>query len=220
MTTGKFIAYYRVSTDRQGKSGLGLEAQRKTVMDYLNGGDWELIEAFQEIESGKRKDRPELVAALAACNKHKATLVIAKLDRLARNVAFIANLIESGVNFVAADMPEADRAFLQMAAVFAEWEGRKISERTKAALQAAKARGTRLGNPTNLDVAQRRSRVTRKAIADQQAANTMPIIAEIQNAGVKSLRGIAGALNARGIATPRGSGWRAESVRRVIDRAA
>ena len=149
-----FVAYYRVSTQRQGVSGLGLEAQRKAVSDYL-AGNAPLAE-FTEIESGRKKNRPQLIAALALAKKQKATLVIAKMDRLARNVSFIANLIETNVKFVAVDMPEADRSFLQMAAVFAEWEGRKISERTKAALAAAKARGTVLGtNGTALAVRHR-----------------------------------------------------------------
>ncbi len=220
MATGNFIAYYRVSTDRQGKSGLGLEAQEKAVTDYLNGGDWQLIESFAEVESGKRKDRPQLQAALAACKKQKATLVIARMDRLARNLAFIANLMESGVTFIAADMPEADRSFLQIAAVFAEWEGRKISERTKAALAAAKRRGTVLGNPTNLNEARRQSQAVRSKQADQHAANILPIINQIKGTGATSLRQIATSLNLRGVKTPRGGEWEAKAVKRVIDRAA
>uniref|UniRef100_UPI0013DE94B3 recombinase family protein n=1 Tax=Altericroceibacterium xinjiangense TaxID=762261 RepID=UPI0013DE94B3 len=119
MADGKFIAYYRVSTDRQGRSGLGLEAQREAVTCYLNGGNWQLLDEFVEIESGKRDDnRPELAAALAACRKHKATLVIAKLDRLARNVAFIANLMDSKVEFLAVDLPTANRLTLHIMAAF------------------------------------------------------------------------------------------------------
>ena len=145
MTTGKFIAYHRVSTDRQGSSGLGLEAQQKAVMDYLNGGDWQLLDALTEIESGKRSDRPELAKALAECRRHKATLVIAKLDRLARNVAFISGLMEAKVDFVAADMPEANKLTVHIMAAMAEHEREQISARTKAALAAAKARGAKLG---------------------------------------------------------------------------
>ena len=141
-----YVTYYRVSTQRQGQSGLGLEAQRSAVQAFLAGK--EIIAEFTEIESGRKTDRPQLVAALALAKKQKATLVIAKLDRLARNVHFISGLLESNVQFVAADMPEADRTFLQMAAVFAEWEATKIRKRTKEALAAAKARGTVLGSPT------------------------------------------------------------------------
>src|SRR5262249_36003375 len=138
---GKFVAYYRVSTDKQGKSGLGLDAQRKAVNDYLNGGDWELAAEFTEIESGKKGNRPEPVKALAACKRHKATLVIARLDRLARNVHFISGLMETKVKFVACDMPEATPFMLYIYAAAAEQEARAISARTKVALQAAKQRG-------------------------------------------------------------------------------
>jgi DNA invertase Pin-like site-specific DNA recombinase len=144
---GKFVAYFRVSTDRQGKSGLGLEAQRKSVLDYLNGGRWELTAEFTEVESGKRSDRPELHKALAACKKHKAKLVIAKLDRLSRNLAFIATLMDSGVEFVAVDNPHANKLTIHILAAVAQHEREIISARTSAALQAAKARGKRLGNP-------------------------------------------------------------------------
>jgi DNA invertase Pin-like site-specific DNA recombinase len=145
---GKFIAYFRVSTDKQGKSGLGLQAQRKAVLDYLDGGRWSLVQEFVEIESGKHNERPQLAAALAACKKHKARLVIAKLDRLSRNLAFIATLMESGVEFVAVDNPHATKLTVHILAAVAEHEREMISERTRAALRAAKARGTRLGNPT------------------------------------------------------------------------
>src|SRR6266566_9246307 len=119
---GKFVAYFRVSTDRQGKSGLGLEAQREAVMDYLNGGSWQLVDEFTEVESGKHSDRPQLAAALAACKKHRAKLVIAKLDRLSRNLAFIATLMDSGVEFVATDNPHATRLTLHILAAVAEHE--------------------------------------------------------------------------------------------------
>ena len=145
--SGKFVAYYRVSTDRQGKSGLGLDAQREAVTSYLNGGSWQLVQELVEVESGKRADRPQLAAALAACRKHKAKLVIAKLDRLSRNLAFIATLMDSGVEFVAVDNPHANRLTVHILAAVAEHERVMISERTKAALAAAKARGTQLGNP-------------------------------------------------------------------------
>jgi len=145
--SGKWVSYLRVSTDKQGASGLGLEAQRKAVADYLNGGKWSLAQEFIEIESGKRSDRPQLAAALAACKKLKAKLVVAKLDRLARNVAFTAKLMESGVEFVAADMPFANKLTIHILAAVAEHEREAISDRTKAALAAAKARGVKLGGP-------------------------------------------------------------------------
>src|SRR5215213_4836727 len=144
---GRFVAYHRVSTDRQGKSGLGLEAQRKAILDYLNGGAWELTAEFVEVESGKHSDRPQLVSALEACRKHKAKLVIAKLDRLSRNLAFIATLMESGVEFVAVDNPHATKLTVHILAAVAQHERELIGQRTRDALQAAKARGKKLGNP-------------------------------------------------------------------------
>src|SRR3984957_8652452 len=149
MTNGKFVAYYRVSTAKQGASGLGLEAQQDSVRTYLNGGRWKMVDELTEIESGKRNDRPALARALALCRIHKATLIIAKLDRLARNVNFISNLMESGVEFTAVDFPQANRLTVHILAAVAEHEAAMISSRTKAALAAAKARGTRLGNPTS-----------------------------------------------------------------------
>jgi DNA invertase Pin-like site-specific DNA recombinase len=143
----RFVAYYRVSTDRQGKSGLGLDAQRKAVLDYLNGGSWELVAEHTEIESGKNNERPALAKAIEACRRHRATLVIARLDRLSRNAAFIAALMDSGVAFVAVDNPHANKLTVHILAAVAEHEREIISERTKAALAAAKARGKRLGNP-------------------------------------------------------------------------
>src|SRR3954466_11391511 len=157
VASGKWVAYYRVSTAKQGASGLGLEAQREAVAGYLNGGNWQLAAEFTEVESGRKNDRPELAKALAMCRRIGATLIIAKLDRLARNVAFVSNLMESGVEFVAADFPQANRLTIHILAAVAEHEREMISARTKAALAAAKARGTwvskagrtvsRLGNP-------------------------------------------------------------------------
>lgn len=222
MAEGRHVSYIRVSTTRQGESGLGLEAQRRAVRDHLGHNGWDLIEEFVEVESGKRNDRPELARALAACKKHKATLVIARLDRLARNVHFVSGLLESGVEFTCCDMPEADRAFLQIVAVFAEWEGRKISERTKAALAEAKVRGTKLGyaNPFRKDGERAReaSAMVRTSKADQFAANVVPIIREIEVSGVASLQGIADALNARGVSTARGGRWHPGTVRNVLHR--
>jgi DNA invertase Pin-like site-specific DNA recombinase len=149
---GNFVAYYRVSTDRQGRSGLGLEAQQRAVQSYLNGGDWFLVAELTEVETGKRIDRPELAKALALCRKHKAKLVIAKLDRLSRNLAFIATMMDSGVEFIAVDNPHANKLTLHILAAVAQHEREMIAERTKAALQAARhcpdrhARGSR-GDP-------------------------------------------------------------------------
>jgi DNA invertase Pin-like site-specific DNA recombinase len=203
---GKFVAYYRVSTDRQGKSGLGLEAQREAVMQYLNGGPWTLVGEFTEVESGKRADRPELEKALAACKKQKARLVIAKLDRLSRNLAFIAALMESGVEFVAVDNPHMNKLTIHILAAVAEHEREMISERTKAALAAAKRRGTRLGNP-NLPQAAKRGVAALKANARQFAANVRPIIEEIMRAGATSHNQIAAKLNERNVKTARGGRW-------------
>src|SRR5215471_9744339 len=142
---GKFVAYYRVSTARQGRSGLGLEAQQAAVRAHLNGGRWKLVAEITEIETGKRADRPKLAEALKLCRIHGATLIIAKLDRLARNVAFISALMESDVEFEAVDFPQANRLTIHIMAAVAEHEAKMISERTKVALAAAKARGTKLG---------------------------------------------------------------------------
>jgi DNA invertase Pin-like site-specific DNA recombinase len=219
---GTFIAYYRVSTERQGRSGLGLDAQRKAVADYLNGGAWTLLEEFVEVESGKRSDRLELAKALKACRARRATLVIAKLDRLARDAHFLLGLQKAGVDFVAADMPTANRLTVGIMALVAEEEARMISARTKAALAAAKARGANLGfaNPARMD----RHEVSAKGVAavtasaDQHAANVLPIVRAIQAAGVVSLHGVADALNARGIHTARGGKWYATTVRNMLMR--
>jgi DNA invertase Pin-like site-specific DNA recombinase len=213
---GKFVAYFRVSTDRQGRSGLGLEAQRRSVLDYLNGGRWELTAEFTEVESGKRSDRPELDKALAACKKYKAKLVIAKLDRLSRNLAFIATLMDSG-EFVAVDNPHANKLTIHILAAVAQHEREIISARTSAALQAAKARGKRLGNP-NLSEARRCAVRAQKEKADRHSANILPVIREIQNTGIKSLRGIARALAARGVRTARKGAWTAVQVSDILGR--
>src|SRR3954462_4266703 len=145
MAEGAFVAYYRVSTERQGRSGLGLEAERKAVEDFLNGGNWRLVAEFTEIESGKHSDRPALAKAFRACRLHGAKLVIAKLDRLSRDAHFLLGLEKAGVDFVAADMPTANRLTVGIMAMVADEERRLISKRTKEALAAAKARGAQLG---------------------------------------------------------------------------
>jgi DNA invertase Pin-like site-specific DNA recombinase len=203
---GRFVSYHRVSTARQGESGLGLEAQRQAILTYLNGGAWELIGEFVEVESGKHSDRKQLIAALEACRKHKAKLVIAKLDRLSRNLAFIATLMESGVEFVAVDNPHANKLTIHILAAVAQHEREMISERTKAALQAAKARGTVLGNP-RLREAAATGVAALKAGADRFASNVLPLIREIQASGITSANAIAGRLNERGVKTARGGKW-------------
>src|ERR1700733_6270649 len=184
MANGKFVSYLRVSTARQGASGLGLEAQRAAVTAYLNGGEWSLVQEVLEVESGKRNDRPALADALRLCRKHKATLVIAKLDRLARNVHFISGLMESGVEFVAADMPHADRFQLHIYAAMSEQEALAISARTKAALAAAKARGKQLGgrrvSEERWTEIREAAQQVRKAEADKRGAELLPVIETIK----------------------------------------
>jgi len=171
-----------------------------------------------EIESGKRAERPKLVEAVKAAKKHRATLVIAKLDRLSRNVAFIANLMEAGVEFVAADMPHANRLTVHILAAVAEHEREMISQRTRAALAAVKSRGVQLGNRSNIEVAQARSRQARMVQADQFTSNILPVVLQIKGAGVQTLSGIAETLNARGLRTARGGEWQAVQVKRVLER--
>lgn len=222
MAEGTFCAYYRVSTDKQGKSGLGIEAQQAAVEAYLNGGNWKLAASFTEVESGKRNDRPKLQEALAACRLHKATLVIAKLDRLSRNAAFLLNLQNAGVRFVAVDLPHADQFTVGILAMVAQREREMTSERTKAALAAAKRRGVKLGgNRGHLHkvqhLASAAGAASRTAKANAHAADLAPIIKEQMSLG-QSLRGIAQTLDDKGITTPRGSTWTAAGVARVIKR--
>jgi DNA invertase Pin-like site-specific DNA recombinase len=218
----RFVVYLRVSTARQGASGLGIEAQREAVARHVAGAGGRALAEFVETESGKRSDRPQLAAALAACRAHRATLLIARLDRLARNVRFIAGLMESGVPFLACDVPNATPFMLHIYAAVAQEEGRAISARTKAALAAAKARGVRLGNPNLLAGSPeqaRRAAAAKSAKAAARAAVLRPVVAEIRAAGVATLAGIAQALTARGVATPSGRGaWSAATVLR-LDRA-
>ena len=224
MANGKFVSYLRVSTARQGISGLGLEAQRAAVAGYLNGGNWSLVREVVEIESGKRNDRPAIAEAIRLCRVHRATLVIAKLDRLARNVHFISGLMEAGVKFVAVDMPEANEMMVGIMAVFAQHEAKAISARTKAALAAAKARGVVLGGIRGdvsrmAEMAVKGSKAgvaARIAKASSRRENILPAVIEIQASGATTLRAIAAELNTRGIETPRGGKWSAIQVQRVI----
>ena len=212
--TGRFAAYFRVSTDRQGRSGLGLDAQRDAVQRHIASVGGSLIAEYVEVESGKRNNRLELQKALAACRRHKAKLLIAKLDRLSRNVAFIATMMDSGVEFVACDSPHATRLTLHILAAVAEHEREMIAARTKAALQAAKARGIRLGRN-----GAERLAPANKAAAIERAKNLHPVLADLIASGV-SLRQIAEELTRRGIGTPRGGRWHPTTVGRLLNRLA
>jgi DNA invertase Pin-like site-specific DNA recombinase len=224
--SGKFVAYYRVSTGRQGKSGLGLEAQRQAVATYLNGGDWQIVDEHTEVESGKNSDRPALEKALAAARLHRAALVVSKVDRLTRSVAFLSRLLEAGVDVRFADLPQIEgatgRFMLQQMVAVAELEAGMISTRTKAALAAAKKRGTVLGGfRGKVPTAKHRalSAAIRQRKADGRAADIAPTIKALQAAGATSLRAIADGLNAQGIPTARGDGeWTATQVMRVLER--
>jgi DNA invertase Pin-like site-specific DNA recombinase len=218
---GRFVAYYRVSTARQGRSGLGLEAQQQAVREHLNGGKWELVAEFTEVESGKRSDRPKLVEAQKACRLRGAKLIIAKLDRLARNVAFISNLMESGVEFEAVDFPQANRLTIHIMAAMAEHEAKMISERTKAALAAAKRRGVKLGGDRGVRLtaeARRAGSAANAAIARARASDLSATVRELEAAGCESLRAIAEGLDARGIPAARGGKWSAVQVSRLLAR--
>jgi DNA invertase Pin-like site-specific DNA recombinase len=219
---GNFVAYYRVSTARQGLSGLGLDVQQQIVMDYLNGGKWTLVADFTEVESGKDDtNRPELAKALRMCRVHNATLVISKLDRLSRDAAWLMGLERQGYNFVIASSPNVNRLTIGVLALVAEQERRDISIRTKAALAAAKARGVKLGNPANLsrrDVGSVRGNEAKARKADARAEDLMPVIQDIRAEGRTSLRQIALGLTERGILTPRGRDWTATAVKNLVSR--
>jgi DNA invertase Pin-like site-specific DNA recombinase len=221
MVRRKFVAYYRVSTAKQGASGLGLEAQGKAVHDYLDGSKWEIVAEYTEIESGANGNRPQLTKAFAACRARGAKLVIAKLDRLSRDAHFLLGLQKAGVKFVAVDMPGANEMVVGIMAVMAEGERKMISARTKAALAAAKARGTKLGGwrggiaPD--DEARMASTAVLKARARAFAADLEPIIAVLKAQGATSLGAIAKRLTEQGVPTARGgSTWTAAGVKRVL----
>lgn len=220
MTTGNFVSYLRASTARQGQSGLGLEAQRKAVADYLNGGNWRLIAEFVEVESGRNTSRPKLQDALAACRIHGATLVVAKLDRLSRNAAFLLNLQNAGVKFVAADNPQVNQMVVGILAIVAEEEAKAISQRTKDALEAAKARGVKLGSPRPITrLAQvngaKSSLIARQAAAAQWLEDIQPIVSRCYHeAG--SYRAAARILNEQGVPARRMGRWSGAQVLAVL----
>lgn len=224
-----FVAYARVSTQQQGRSGLGLEAQEAAIRAFLRPEDRLLAPIFVEVESGRRTDRPELAKAIARCRATGATLLIAKLDRLSRDAHFLLGLSKAGVEFVAADMPHANRLTVGIMALVAEEEARAISARTKAALAAAKARGVKLGapkgtrpaaTPESVRSGAKASAEARSMAADHRAHAVLPVVEELRAAGASSLHQLAAGLNERGIPTPRGNGaWTATAIRRVLLRA-
>ena len=206
------IAYYRVSTDRQRRSGLGIEAQRAAVHRFAEAEGLEVLSEYEEAETGKGADaldrRPQLAAGLAAARLAKCPVVVSKLDRLSRDVAFVAGLMAQRVPFIVAELgADADPFMLHLYAALAEKERRLISERTRLALGAKKAAGARLGNPRNLNEAGARGRRTLASEADRLAANVLPIVQELRAAGLKALGAIAAALNSRGVRTARGGRW-------------
>src|SRR6478736_943310 len=223
MTERAIITYIRVSTSQQGRSGLGIEAQRQTLQHFAQAEGFTVAREFVEVETGKGSDaldrRPQLKAALAAARKLRCHVAVAKLDRLSRDVHFISGLMAHKVPFVVAELgPDVDPFVLHLFAALAEKERALISTRTKQALSAAKARGVTLGNP-KLNAARKTAVQAVKAEADRYAANVLPIIREAQKAGASTLRDIAKALNARGVATARGGQWHATSVSNILERA-
>jgi len=215
----KFVSYYRVSTQKQGRSGLGLEAQKAAVEAHLRQHGGAELTSFVEIESGKLNDRPRLREALLRCRQTRATLLVAKLDRLSRNAAFLMNLRDSGVKFQALDIPEANTLTLGVLAVLAQHERELISQRTKAALAARRARGLPLGTPRDLSAYAARGSAqgvaARVASARSRALEIAPQIAAARASGCDSLRKIAAYLNELEITTPRGKAWTATAVRNV-----
>jgi len=217
------ISYLRVSTSRQGRSGLGLEAQRTTIAQFAAAHGFTITAEYLEVETGKGADalerRPQLTAALAQARKLKCAVIVAKLDRLSRDVAFISGLMAQRVSFIVAELgADADPFMLHVYAALAEKERALISARTKAALQAKKAAGARLGNRTNLMEAATLGAAANAAQANAFAANVLPVVKSIQASGVTSLRGIASTLNARGIRTARGGDWHAQTVKQTLIR--
>lgn len=222
----KFVGYVRVSTARQGQSGLGLLAQQTAIERYVMSQAGHLLETLTEVESGQTSNRPQLKEALALAKLTGATLVIAKLDRLSRNAAFLLALQDSGVRFIATDMPDANELTVGIMALVAQQERRAISQRTREALQAAKARGQRLGNPNGALALRRAGQGNSAATAsirtkaDEFAGELRAYVAELQSAGVSSLSAIADRLNARGVLAPRGGKWHRSSVSNLLRRLA
>jgi DNA invertase Pin-like site-specific DNA recombinase len=212
----KFVAYYRVSTDKQGLDGNGIEAQKQSVARYLNSLDCELLASFEEVESGANNKRPQLAAAIQLAKSKRAILVIAKLDRLSRNASFLLQLQDSGIDFVACDMPNADKLSVGIIALLAQRERQLISERTKAGLAVAKQRGATLGNP-HAAKAWTKAVSAIKARKTEFAKSALKSISEIQETGVKTLAKIADCLNKRGEKTARCGRWTATTVKRVLD---
>lgn len=207
-----YVSYLRVSTHRQGASGLGVEAQRASVEAYLRQVGGTLVREFVEVESGSGKARPLLVQSISLCRSSRATLLIAKLDRLGRNVAFVSSLMESGVDFVAADAPYANKLMIHILAAFAEHERSLISERTKAALQAAKERGIRLG------LNGKRLAHLRKAAAREHAETLRELLNDARNSGARTLQQIADEFNRAGALTRGGKPWSTGTVHRLVGR--
>lgn len=227
---GNFVIYLRVSTKKQGIEGNGIAAQRQACLNHLNGGNWHLVGEYTEQESGRKNDRPELLKAIEHCAKENATLVVAKLDRLARNVYFVTRLLESGIDFVCADMPHANKLTIHIIAAMAEYEADQTSKRTKAALAVVKKRGKALGSP---DIAKLSmdGRAARTANAQIYAENIYPIIERIRSFGITTTRGIAQELTERKIETPARQAkidkgkpvigapkWHPQQVKQIIDR--
>ena len=218
-----FVAYIRVSTDKQGRSGLGLEAQQEAVTGYITRAGGGAFRTYVEVESGKNDDRPQLAAAMAECRALGATLVIAKLDRLSRNVHFLSGLMSAGVEFVCCDMPTANKLTLHIMAAFAEHEREMISRRTREAMAVAKARGVKFGSsrlsPGTAQTAARACQA-RQAKAAAKASDVLPYIPAAKRAGCETLAQIGEALEARGVRTPRGnSRWAPAQVARVMAKA-
>ncbi|WP_295686985.1 recombinase family protein [uncultured Nevskia sp.] len=220
----KFVAYLRVSTQQQGRSGLGLEAQRSAVETFAAHRGALVTQWFTEVESGKRNTRPELVKALHLAKVTGATLVIAKLDRLSRNAAFLLTLRDSGSRFIAADLPDANELTVGIMALVAQQEREAISRRTKEALQAAKRRGTKLGNPNGAAALRRASKGNAASLeairdkADKHAQELKPVLDALTHDGITSLGAVAAALNERGMLTPRGGRWYKTSVHNLVTR--
>lgn len=222
----KIVAYQRVSTARQGRSGLGLEAQDRAILEHVRSKNAILVGSFTEVESGKVNARPELAKALHLTKVTGATLVIAKLDRLSRNAAFLLALRDSGVRFVAADMPEANDLTVGIMALVAQQEREAIAKRTREALASAKARGVRLGNPNGAEALRRAGKGNVSSLgsiqanADRHAADLAPVIASLRADGVTSLGALARSLNERGMLTPRGGRWHKSSAGNLLRRLA